>query len=152
MPVDADAAKALRFEPRTIDVERGALRFFNKVIGQSDPAYTDIDAARALGHPDLLVPPTYFFSLGLQSTDDQLGFLTTLGVDLRRILHGEQSFDYHRLAYAGDALTLQDRIEDVYAKQGGALEFILHVTDVVRAGEPIATARGVIIVRHPEAP
>ena len=50
---------------RTFDVERGRLRFFAKAIGETDPVYTDVEAARAAGHPDLPVPPTFLFGLEL---------------------------------------------------------------------------------------
>ncbi|MFG2045551.1 MaoC family dehydratase N-terminal domain-containing protein [Dactylosporangium sp. NPDC048998] len=149
MPIDVEKAKALPFDPLIVDVERGRLRFFGCATGQTDPVYLDVDAARAAGHPDLPVPPTFFFSLGLEAPDP-FGYLDRLGVDLRFVLHGEQSFTYHRLAYAGDRLTLTERIVDVYAKRGGALEFLVRETDVTRAGEPVAQGRSVLVVRHPE--
>jgi hydroxyacyl-ACP dehydratase HTD2-like protein with hotdog domain len=68
------------------------------------------------------------------------------------VLHGEQAFTYHRPAHAGDTLTLQRRIVDVYAKKGGALEFLVKQTDVHRGTELIAEARSVIVVRNPEVP
>ena len=149
MPIDREKATALEFAPLTVDVERGRLRFFAKTIGETNPVYTDVDAARAEGHPDLPVPPTYFFSLGLEAPDP-FGYLDELGVDLRFVLHGEQSFTYHRLAHAGDRLTLQDRISDVYTKRGGALEFVVKQTDIRRDRQPIAETRSIIVVRNPE--
>lgn len=150
MPIDKDKAMALELAPFTATVERGRLRFFAEATGQSDPVYSDVDAARAAGHPDLLVPPTFLFGLALERPDP-FGYLTELGIDLRFILHGEQLFGYHRLAYAGDQLTLRDRITDVYAKRGGALEFLVKETEISRDCELVAESRSVIVVRHPEA-
>lgn len=149
MAIDATRAKELSFPPVTVDVERGRLRFFSKAIGETDPVYLDAEAAKAAGHRDLPVPPTFFFSLGLEAPDP-FGYLDALDIDLRRVLHGEQSFTYHALAYAGDRLTLQERIVDVYTKRGGALEFVVKQTEVTRSGEPIADVRSVIVVRNPE--
>lgn len=140
---------AVEFAPITVAVERGRLRFFSKATGQTDPVYVDVHAARAAGHPDLPVPPTFFFSLTLEAPDP-FGYLAGLGIDLRFILHGEQSFSYQRLAYAGDQLSLRDRITDVYVKRGGALEFLVKQTDISRDGEPVAQSRSVLVVRHPE--
>lgn len=148
MPLDADKAKALEFEPITVDVERGSLAFFAKAIGQPDPVYYDLDAAQAAGHPDLPVPPTFFFSLEL-SSPDPFAYLRDLGVDLRRILHGEQSFTYHDQAYAGQTLTLQPQIVEVLSKKGGALEFLTKHTEITRDGELVAEADCVIVVRNP---
>lgn len=147
--IDADEARALEFAPLDVDVERGRLRLFATAIGQTDPVYTDVDAARAAGHRDLPVPPTYFFSLGLDMAEP-FAYLVGLGVDLNTVLHGEQSFEYHRLAYAGDRLTLRDRVTDVYSKRGGALEFLVKQTDVTRGDERVATCSTVLVVRHAE--
>lgn len=150
MPIDADKAKALVFEPITVNVERGGLAFFAKAIGQHDPAYCDLDAAKAAGHPDLPVPPTFFFSLELCSPDP-FAYLRNLGVDLRRILHGEQSFTYHHQAYAGETLTLQPKIVNAFSKKGGALEFLVKQTEITRDGELVAEAECVIVVRNQPA-
>ncbi|MEU9047631.1 MULTISPECIES: MaoC family dehydratase N-terminal domain-containing protein [unclassified Kitasatospora] len=151
MAIDAEAARKLELDPITVHVERGRLRFFAKATGQADPVYTDADAAGRAGHPDLPVPPTFFFSLELEAPDP-FAYLTALDVDLRRVLHGEQAFTYHQTAHAGDMLTLRPRIVDVYSKKGGALEFLVKQTDVHRGTELIAEARSVIVVRDPEVP
>lgn len=148
--IDADRARALEFEPLTVDVERGRLRFFAETIAETNPIYLDVAAAQAAGHRDVPVPPTFYFSLALEAPKP-FGYLDALGVDLRHVLHGEQSFVYHALAYAGDRLVLQDRITDVYAKRGGSLEFVVKQTDVSRKDEPIAELTTVIVVRHPAA-
>ena len=46
------------------------------------------------------------------------------GIQLPRVLHGEQSFTYHRTAYAGDTLSFDTRIVDVYDKKNGSLSFV----------------------------
>lgn len=66
------------------------------------------------------------------------------------MLHGEQSFTHHAMAYAGDTLTLRSRIAGVAAKEGGALELLTKQTDVTRDGEPVAEAVTVLVVRNPE--
>ncbi len=49
----------------TVVVERGQLAFFAETTGCTDPIYRRLDAALAAGHPDLPVPPTFLFGLGL---------------------------------------------------------------------------------------
>lgn len=149
MAIDVDKAKALELAPITAKVERGRLAFFAKAIGEADPVYSDVDAAKAAGHQDLPVLPTFFFSLELESPDP-FGYIVDLGIDLRRVLHGEQSFTYHSLAYAGETLTLQPRIVDVFSKKGGAMEFLTKQTDITRDGELVAEATSTLIVRNPE--
>jgi N-terminal half of MaoC dehydratase len=148
--IDAGQAMALAFEPVVVTAARDRLAFFAKATGQRDPVYSDLDAAKAAGHPDVPVPPSFFFGLELERPDP-FGWLAALGVDLRRVLHGEQSFAYHASAHAGDVLTLTSRITDVAVKKGGALELLTKKTGVTRDGQPIAEAVSVIVVRYPAA-
>jgi hypothetical protein len=83
----------------TVDSSR--LRFFAKAIGQTDPIYLDEKAARAAGHPGLPIPPTFLLCLEGESPDPA-ALRNLLGIDYKRLLHGEQGFTYHRIAYAGD--------------------------------------------------
>ena len=148
-----DRAKALQyvFAPMSFDVERGRLRFFAKTIGLTDPIYSDVEAARRAGYRDLPVPPTFLgHSLELELADP-MGWLAALGGDLTRTTHAEQAFNYHAMAFAGDHLVLQRRIVDVYTKKGGALEFVVKQTDVMRGTELLIESLSTIALRHPEA-
>ncbi|WP_375000897.1 MaoC family dehydratase N-terminal domain-containing protein [Aeromicrobium sp. CTD01-1L150] len=151
MPIDTAKAKALTLPAHETTIERGRIRFFAQSIGETDPVYMDVEAAHAAGHTDLLVPPTFFFSLELESTDP-FAYLSALGVDLRRVLHGEQTFTYATTLYAGDTVHVRPAITDVFDKQGGALEFICKETVYTRSDELIARATSTFIVRNPEVP
>ena len=129
-------------------VEKGRLHFFAKATGQTDPVYWDEVAARAAGHPALPVPPTFLFCLEMASPDPA-AIRHLLGMDYRRLLHGEQGFTYHSLAYAGDVLRFEQRIENIYDKKGGALEFVLRKTRVTKQrGKPVADLRTVTVLRN----
>jgi acyl dehydratase len=130
-----------------VTAEAGQLRFFAKATGETNPIYFDEQAARDAGHPELPLPPTFLFSLELQIPSsawrDELGIVTA------RILHGEESFRYHRMAYAGDTLRFDVRIADIYDKKGGALEFVVRETRVTNQhGEHVADLRSVLVQRN----
>ena len=128
-------------------VEHGRLRFFAKAIGETDPVYTDEAAARAAGHASLPVPPTFLFCLEME-TPDPYDWFARVGLELPRVLHGEQQFSYHAMAYAGDTLRFESRITDIYDKKGGALEFVVRETRVSNQhGRHIADLRNVIVQR-----
>lgn len=129
-------------------VEAGRLRFFAKATGQTDPLYSDEAAARAAGHPGLPVPPTFLFCLEMESPDPA-AIRNLLGMDYRSLLHGEQGFTYHAMAYAGDTLTFEQRIEDIYDKKGGALEFVVRTTRVTNQHQQlVAGLRCVTVIRN----
>ncbi|MDX8150693.1 MaoC family dehydratase N-terminal domain-containing protein [Patulibacter brassicae] len=129
--------------------ERGRLRFFAEVIGDTDPVRTDLEAARDAGYDDLPVPPTFLMGLDAERPDG-FEYLSTMGVDLRYVLHGSQAFTYHRVAVANEPLRYASRIEDVYEKSGGALQFIVRSVQISDgAGAPVADLRSTIIERRP---
>lgn len=134
--------------PFQVEVEKGRLRFFAKATGQTDPVYIDEAAARAAGHPSLPVPPTFLFCLEMESPNPA-AIRDLLGIDYRSLLHGEQGFSYHAMAYAGDTLSYQQRIDDIYDKKNGALEFVVRKTRVSnQRDELVAELRCVTVVRN----
>jgi acyl dehydratase len=138
--------------PVSMTVDAGRLRFFADATGETNPIYFDVDAAKTAGHPGLPVPPSFLFGVELER-DDPFAFLTALGADLRYVLHGEQSFAYHCMAYAGDTITATPRVTDVYSKRGGALQFVVKETELVREGDgaAIATLISTLVIRNPGA-
>lgn len=127
--------------------EAGRLRFFAKATGETNPIYFDESAARDAGHPGLPLPPTFLFSLEFEQPDTS--WRDEIGIELPRILHGEQTFTYRRLAYAGDTLRFESRIADIYDKKAGALEFVVRETRVTNQnGEHVADLRSVIVQRN----
>ncbi|MBO9499240.1 MAG: MaoC family dehydratase N-terminal domain-containing protein [Novosphingobium sp.] len=136
------------FPDRFVEVEAGQLRFFAKAIGETDPVYSDLAAAKAAGHPALPAPPTFLFSLEIM-TSDEVSVLDLLGVNIGRVLHGEQGFTYSGQIYAGDRIRLSTRIVDIYAKKGGALEFVVQETTARNQhGADVGTGRTVTVVRN----
>ena len=131
-----------------VPVEAGRLRFFAKATGQTDPIYIDEAAARDAGHPGLPVPPTFLFCLEMEAPNPA-AIRELLGMDYRTLLHGEQGFTYHAMAYAGDTLRYEQRIADIYDKKGGALEFVVRQTRVSnQRDELVAQLRCVTVVRN----
>ena len=130
-----------------VTAEAGQLRFFAKATGETNPVYFDEQAARDAGYPNLPLPPTFLFSLEFQIPSN--AWRDELGIVTARILHGEESFRYHRMAYAGDTLRFDVRIADIYDKKGGALEFVVRETRVTNQhGEHVADLRSVLVQRN----
>src|SRR5271166_5849518 len=111
-----------------IEVEKQPLRFFATAIGDLDPIRHDEHAARAAGYRSLVAPPTYVACLGSIADPDPGAPLKLLGVDLGRILHGEERLRLHRPVCAGDRLRFSKQIADIYSKKNGALEFVVLAT------------------------
>ncbi len=146
--IDREKFIGLESEDRVVEVEAGQLRLFALATGEPGAIYRDEAAARAAGHRAIPAPPTFAFSLGLLAPAKR-GSLVEMGVNIGRVLHGEQAFSYHAPIYAGDRIRLKTRVVDIYDKKGGAMEFIVQDTTAHnQAGELCVTARTVAVVRN----
>jgi acyl dehydratase len=126
-------------------VGREKIREFADAIGAADAAYRDPQAATALGHPEVIAPPTFpivVAAAGLRQLIDDRG----LGLDFSRVLHGEQRFAYTRPVRAGDRLRCVVTIEEITSRAGN--DFLTSRTDIATEdGEPVVTAWNKLVVR-----
>src|SRR5216110_1661891 len=93
-------------------VGREKIREFAAAIGATEPAYLDPEAARELGYPDVIAPPTFPVVVTATTTQtlvDDPG----LGLDFSRVVHGEMRYRYARPVHAGDVLTGTTTIEEI---------------------------------------
>lgn len=145
MSVTREQVAAVVLAPVTVLLDRELVRFFARTIGERGGVHDDLDVARASGHRDLVVPPTYFFTIENQR-DEPLGDLSGLDLDPARILHGEQRFDYRALAFAGDTLEVTTAWTDAYEKGDGRLQFLVRESDVRRDGQLVARSTSTLVV------
>ena len=136
------------FTPVTAHVEPGRLRYFLDTLKEANPVDREAEAARAQGYAAAPVPPTYLFCLEMMDATEPFEFLTSLNIDIARILHGEQSFVYHAPVVVGDTLTFKPRIASVTDKKGGAMTLIVVETAVTNQhGVVVADTSRTIVVR-----
>lgn len=141
--------KGADLTPFDLEVDPARLGSFAQATGQDDPVYRDPGSARAAGHPALPIPPTFLFCLSMGPHPMEV--YERLGVQFAHVLHAEQHFVYHRLAFAGETLRFKPRIADLFEKKGGALEFIVWETRVEgEDGAAVADLRSVMVVCQPE--
>ena len=126
------------------EVGREKIREFAEATG-AHPVHTDTGAARALGYPDVIAPPT-FAVLVAQRCDAQLVRDPEAGIDYSRVVHGEQTFVHHRPIVAGDRLVAVLHVDGVRAAGGHAM--VTTRSEIsTEAGEPVCTASSTLVVR-----
>ena len=136
-------------QPKTITVEQGQLQFFAKATAAKDKIYRDLDAAKAAGHPAIPAPPTFLMCLDSLCPSKEASIIATLGVDIGKILHGEQRFTYGDPIYAGDEITFTSVVLDAYDKKGGALQFIVSEAQAVNQhGKSVGTMTNTLVIRN----
>jgi len=132
-------------KPFTMPVEWGKVREFARAIKDSNPVYFEPDVAKKEcgGIP---IQPTFLMTSAFwQSADSS----PALNFDLRRVLHGEQEFEFLKPIYVGDTLTGVTRLADTYEKEGGRggkMTFNVMETEYAnQKGEKVAIGRSIII-------
>ncbi|HCA87047.1 MAG TPA: hypothetical protein DEQ61_17130 [Streptomyces sp.] len=130
------------------EVGRAKIREFAEAVGDTNPVYTDTDAAKALGHPDVIAPPTFVFAITFQAAR-QVVDDPQLGLDYSRVVHGDQKFSYTRPVRAGDRLSVTTSIEAVKSLAGNDIVDVRgEVHDA--SGEHVVTAYTKLVSRAPE--
>jgi acyl dehydratase len=132
-------------QPVTMRVELGKVREFARAIKDDNPIYLDEEYARREAG-GIIAPPTFLMTLGFW--DDGRG-RPKLDMDLRRVLHGEQEFEYLAPIHAGDSLTAVSKVEKVFEKQGsrgGTMTFAVTATEFRNQdGVLVAVSRSTVI-------
>lgn len=150
--VDPQTVVGRELSRQTARVEPLRLKFFLNTIGEKDPVYHDSAAARRAGFRDIPIPPTYLFCLQSLDNPGSLEVLDILGIDIGRILHGEQKFVFHKPACVGDEVIFTTRVGPIVHKKGGALTMIAQEIRVENGeGEHIADITNTTVVRNPSS-
>ena len=128
------------------EVGRESIRRFAEAVGDLHPAYLDPQAARALGHPDVIAPPTYLTVVNFRYAAEGPVADPELSLDYAQVVHGSQSFELHRPVRAGDVLSSVQSIAEI--KDVGRNEVLTTLTEVTDAdGQPVATLRSMLVSR-----
>lgn len=125
-------------------VERGKVMEFARAITDDRNEYFAEDPP---------IPPTFSMAQAhwpLPTDGASQGELfRKLGLDLLRVLHGGQEFEYLGEIKVGDVLTGRSKITDVYEKEGkrgGTMTFVISETTFAnQRGEDVLKARSTII-------
>jgi len=139
------------FAPFTIEVERGKIRELAIAIGDDNPIYQSRAAAQEAGYADVPLFPTAATMFGFWGNTNLGGELLGLGLNVMRILHGEEEYEYLAQIQPGDVLTGITTIADGKTRQGsgGSMDIVTMETRYTnQRGEPVLKAREVVIVRE----
>ncbi len=156
----ADKSKiGFEFPSQTLAVEKGKIAEFVMAVAQKDrpekinPIYTSEAAAKKAGYPGIIIPPTFPTSLLFWTGGGLLGVVNALGINLGRLLHGEEEYEYCGSVCAGDVLTGTLKVVDMYDKEkkdkpGKFMEFTVLETEMRnQRGELVVKARTVLVER-----
>jgi len=137
-----------QYPPQTYEVGREKIREFAAALGDSNPAYHDVDTAKELGHSDLVAPPTFAVVV---TRGPQVAVIDDpeLGLDFSRVVHGDQKFQYTRPIVAGEMLHTTASVHSARTIAGNDILTIR--SDVAdEAGAPVVSVFATLVARAVE--
>ncbi len=93
------------FPPFPVHIEPVKLRELALAIGDPNPVYQDQQAAQAEGYEDSPLPPTAATIFLFWENRYFIEQLTELGLDVTRLIHREESYEYLAPIHPGETLT-----------------------------------------------
>ncbi|WP_336046856.1 FAS1-like dehydratase domain-containing protein [Solibacillus ferritrahens] len=125
----------MKIESYTFRVEKGKIRELALAIGDLKEEYLNGEA----------VPPTFptvidFWGGGSSSSE-------LLNLNMKKVLHGEQEYEYFREIIPDEEITVHGVIEKAYTKASMNF-FVLRKDYLDEQGETVLISRSTIIERH----
>ena len=144
-------------EPVRAEITAKESQRYAQAVGDLDPVYFDIDAARAAGHPTLLAPPTFVthavvvgLPLDRIRTDGLFTGAMSMRLRVQRTMFGGEEWDFDAPVYVGDTITAETRLASIDEKAGSKGPFVRIVRETTftnQHGDVVARSRQIGIAR-----
>jgi acyl dehydratase len=133
------------YPPTTYAVGREKIREYASAVGETNPLYFDVDAARAAGYADVVAPPMFAVVYGARAVGPAI-VDPDVGIDFARMLHAGQEFVWGPLVVAGDEITTTATVKDI-SERGGMNFFVFETVSQNQNGDTVCTGTWSQIVR-----
>jgi len=118
-------------------VGREKVREYAWAVGETNPLYVDLDAARAAGYADVVAPPMFAVVYAGRSITPAL-FDPEVGIDFANMLHAGQEFEWGPLVVAGDEITTTTAVQEI-DERGGMGFYVFRTDSRNQRGETVCT-------------
>jgi acyl dehydratase len=133
------------FDPVTYAVGREKIREYAAAVGETNPLYSDVEAARAAGYADVVAPPMFAVVYAGRSVIPAL-FDPEVGMNFAMMVHGAQEFRWGPLVVAGDEITTAATVKDI-SERASMMFFVFESVSKNQRGETVCTGTWTNIVR-----
>ena len=139
------------FPPFTITVARNKIHELALAIGDENPIYHDLSAAQAAGYTDIPLPPTSPTMFTFWGNTQIWQQLASVGINVQRILHSEEEYEYLAPVAPDDTLTGVTTIIDGKTRQtrDGSMDIVTTETHYTNQHQQhVLSAKSVFVVRE----
>ncbi len=141
--IDVNAA-GREYDPFTFHVDRAKIKELCLAIGDNNPIYFDAEAAKKSGYKDTPAPLTFPTLMNFWGYPEIWDRMKEIGVDVKRLLHAAEEYEYFSPIYPGDTVTGHVKVDSV--RSGGAMDVATFQTTFNKGDEIMLVARMKIVV------
>jgi acyl dehydratase len=140
-----DTSKAGKtFEPAEFQVDADRIRQYADAVGEDNPVHHDSEAAKAAGFRDIVAPPMFAVVYSAPAMGPPI--FEVIGELLPRMVHGGQEFVWGEPVCAGDTITTQAEVKEIFEK-GDKAFFVFESVSRNQDGQETVRAKWTNIVR-----
>ena len=144
MPVNTQAI-GKKYDPVVYAVGREKVREYARAVGESNPLYLDVEAARAAGYADVVAPPMFAVVYSAPAVGPPI-FDPEIELNFAMMVHGGQEFEWGPLVIAGDEVTTTASVKDISEADGRGY-YVFESVSVNQRGEQVCRGTWTNIVR-----
>ena len=131
------------------EVGREKIREFAYAVGEENPVYFDREAAQTAGFRDVPAPPMFAVvysagAMGPAILDPEVG------INFPMMVHGGQEFVWGEPVCAGDAITTETTVKEIYEKDGKGF-YVFESVSTNQRGETVCVGLWNNVVREPQS-
>ena len=103
------------YKPFSYVVGQEKIKEYALAVGDLNPLYTDPDFAKKSKYSCIIAPPMFVVVFAREAMVNLFSD-TELNLNMLRLLHGEQEFNFHKIVKADDIITTHPKIKNIYQK------------------------------------
>ena len=118
-------------------VGREKIREYAYAVGETNPLYLDVEAAREAGYADVVAPPMFAVVYSAPSVGPPI-FDPEIELNFAMMVHGGQEFEWGRMVVAGDEITTTTTVAEI-GERAGMGSYVFRTESQNERGETVCT-------------
>jgi len=134
-------------EPRSFEVEKGAIRKFAQAVDDPNPLWWDEEHARKSRYGSIIAPPTFLANplemAGSHQKKSMPRFMSAK-CSLKKLQNAGIEVECFKPTMPGDVITVRSKLVDLYEKQGRSGRLLFMITEMTytnQHGELVCKAK-----------
>ena len=133
------------YPPFDYEVGKEKIREYAHAVGEDNPIYFDRAAAKEAGFRDIAAPPMFAVVYSAGSFAPAL-FDPEIGINFAMMLHGSQEFVWSEPVCAGDTITTETTVRDIFERDGKGF-YVFESVSTNQNGDEVVRGTWTNIVR-----